>query len=99
MALLQTWETAVQRTVVIEVEGRAAYQKLRHKLYELRLILWAEDHPLYQTIQHFTISTQKIGENNFRLTIGPGDEAISLALRKAGILKSDPSDDFLDPTK
>lgn len=98
-ALLEVWETAIQRPVKIEVESRAAYQRLKHKLYQLRLILRAEGHPIYDTIQHFTITSSKIGEDKFSLTISPGDEKISAALKRAGFLKNDLDDDFLNPEK
>lgn len=106
-ALGAAWQAALQRTVNLPVEGntpqetRAAMNRLRYALYEYRLILRAEGDPLYNALQRLTITTKKVNDNKFILTIGAGDSLVRSALKKAGFLTpepgAEPDDDFFNP--
>lgn len=104
-ALYEVWQSALRRTVTIPIEGstsveaRSTFNRLRFKLYELRLILEAENDPLAPSLKLLTITSKKVSDTKFLLTLGAGDKAIHTALKKAGFLNQDPEDEFFDPTK
>jgi hypothetical protein len=97
--LEEVWDTALQRKVKIPIEGRANMQRLRHKLYQARLIIGAKDLARFQLLSQLTITITLQGKEHFELTISAGDPAIQQALKKAGFMSVEPDDDFLDPTK
>lgn len=96
------WDKSIAQSQRIPLKTRSEFQRLRFALYHCRKVLEALNDPLYDMIKNFSVSSEKLPDGTFQLTVGPADDKLKTYLETLGFGKGKDSDDIdpdLDPTK